>query len=66
LLKKPLTLAHIKPRLLGHCGTTPGPNFIYVHPNQVIKKYNPGIFPFSAPNTAVARCGEIVVALAVQ
>lgn len=31
LLKKPLTLEHIKPRLLGHWGTTPGLNFIYVH-----------------------------------
>jgi len=31
LLKTPLTLAHIKPRLLGHWGTTPGLNFIYVH-----------------------------------
>jgi xylulose-5-phosphate/fructose-6-phosphate phosphoketolase len=30
LLQKPLTLAHIKPRLLGHWGTTPGLNFIYV------------------------------------
>lgn len=32
LLKKPLTLEHIKPRLLGHWGATPGFNFIYVHP----------------------------------
>src|SRR5213082_3222488 len=31
LLKKPLKLAHIKPRLLGHWGTTPGLNFIYAH-----------------------------------
>ena len=37
LLKKPLELAHIKPRLLGHWGTTPGLNFIYVHLNRVIK-----------------------------
>ncbi len=37
LLKKPLTLEHIKPRLLGHWGTTPGLNFIYVHLNRVIK-----------------------------
>jgi xylulose-5-phosphate/fructose-6-phosphate phosphoketolase len=36
LLKKPLTLDHIKPRLLGHWGTTPGLNFIYVHLNRVI------------------------------
>jgi xylulose-5-phosphate/fructose-6-phosphate phosphoketolase len=38
LLKKPLTLEHIKPRLLGHWGTTPGLNFIYVHLNRMIKK----------------------------
>src|SRR5512146_2871794 len=37
LLKKPLTKEHIKPRLLGHWGTTPGLNFIYVHLNRVIK-----------------------------
>ncbi len=37
LLKKPLMRAHIKPRLLGHWGTTPGLNFIYVHLNRVIK-----------------------------
>src|SRR6266568_5891434 len=40
LLKKPLTLAHIKPRLLGHWGTTPGLNFVYVHLNRVIKEYD--------------------------
>ena len=37
LLKKPLNKNHIKPRLLGHWGTTPGLNFIYVHLNRVIK-----------------------------
>jgi xylulose-5-phosphate/fructose-6-phosphate phosphoketolase len=40
LLKKPLALEHIKPRLLGHWGTTPGLNFIYVHLNRIIKKFN--------------------------
>ena len=40
LLKEPLKLEHIKPRLLGHWGTTPGLNFIYVHLNRVIKKYD--------------------------
>src|SRR5262245_13045454 len=40
LLKKPLTRAHIKPRLLGHWGTTPGLNFIYVHLNRVIKQHD--------------------------
>jgi len=38
LLKEPLKLEHIKPRLLGHWGTTPGLNFIYVHLNRVIKE----------------------------
>jgi xylulose-5-phosphate/fructose-6-phosphate phosphoketolase len=37
LLREPLRLDHIKPRLLGHWGTTPGLNFIYVHANRVIK-----------------------------
>ncbi len=40
LLKEPLKLEHVKPRLLGHWGTTPGLNFIYVHLNHVIKKYD--------------------------
>lgn len=40
LLKIPLTKEHIKPRLLGHWGTTPGLNFIYVHLNRVIKNYS--------------------------
>jgi len=37
LLREPLKLEHIKPRLLGHWGTTPGLNFIYVHLNRAIK-----------------------------
>src|SRR5579884_2887696 len=40
LLTQPLKLEHIKPRLLGHWGTTPGLNFIYVHCNRLIKKYD--------------------------
>lgn len=40
LLKRPLTIKDIKPRLLGHWGTTPGLNFIYVHLNRVIKEFN--------------------------
>jgi xylulose-5-phosphate/fructose-6-phosphate phosphoketolase len=40
LLKQKLTLDHIKPRLLGHWGTTPGLNFIYVHLNRIIKQYD--------------------------
>src|SRR5690242_5858114 len=37
LLEEPLTLEHVKPRLLGHWGTTPGLNFIYAHLNRIIK-----------------------------
>ncbi len=37
LLREPLTADHIKPRLLGHWGTTPGLNLVYVHANRVIK-----------------------------
>jgi len=40
LLKKPLGIEHVKPRLLGHWGTTPGLNFIYVHLNRVINTHN--------------------------
>jgi xylulose-5-phosphate/fructose-6-phosphate phosphoketolase len=40
LLRDPLKLEHVKPRLLGHWGTTPGLNFIYVHLNRVIRKYD--------------------------
>ena len=38
LLKEPLKLSHVKPLVVGHWGTTPGQNFIYVHLNRVIKK----------------------------
>jgi hypothetical protein len=40
LLKQPLTLEHVKPRLLGHWGTTPGLNFLYAHLNRVIKQHD--------------------------
>jgi xylulose-5-phosphate/fructose-6-phosphate phosphoketolase len=40
LLREPLTLEHVKPRLLGHWGTTPGLNFVYAHMNRVIKRDN--------------------------
>src|SRR6476660_3735565 len=43
LLKQPLTLEHVKPRLLGHWGTTPGLNFIYVHLNRVITQDEAGM-----------------------
>src|SRR6185369_14111860 len=40
LLRERLTRSHIKPRLLGHWGTTPGLNFLYVHLNRVIRKHD--------------------------
>ncbi len=40
LLKEPLRLEHIKPRLLGHWGTTPGLNFVYVHLNRIINQHD--------------------------
>ncbi len=49
LLKKPLTRAHIKPRLLGHWGTTPGLNFIYVHLNRVIKEQDLNMIYIAGP-----------------
>ena len=49
LLKRPLTLADIKPMLLGHWGTTPGQNFIYAHLNRVIKQYGLDVIYVSGP-----------------
>lgn len=49
LLKQPLTRAHIKPSLLGHWGTTPGQNFIYVHLNRVIKLFDLNMIYISGP-----------------
>ena len=49
LLREPLTPRHIKPRLLGHWGTTPGQNFIYAHLNRVIKKSDLDMFYIAGP-----------------
>ena len=49
LLTEPLTLEHIKPRLLGHWGTTPGLNFIYAHLNRVIIKRDLNMIPLIGP-----------------
>ncbi len=49
LLKQPLQRAHIKPRLLGHWGTTPGLNFIYVHMNRVIRQQDLGMIFIAGP-----------------
>ncbi len=49
LLQEPLKLEHIKPRLLGHWGTTPGLNFIYVHFNRLIKKHDLNVIYITGP-----------------
>src|ERR1700678_2821543 len=49
LLLEPLKIEHVKPRLLGHWGTTPGQNFIYVHLNRIIKQYSLNMIYISGP-----------------
>lgn len=49
LLREPLTLKHVKPRLLGHWGTTPGLNFIYVHANRLIKQHDLNMIYIAGP-----------------
>jgi xylulose-5-phosphate/fructose-6-phosphate phosphoketolase len=49
LLEESLQLSHIKPRLLGHWGTTPGLNFIYAHLNRVIRKYDADMLYVAGP-----------------
>ena len=49
LLREPLRLEHVKPRLLGHWGTTPGLNFIYAHLNRAIKKYDLSVIYICGP-----------------
>src|SRR5438876_703313 len=49
LLREPLRPEHIKPRLLGHWGTTPGQNFIYVHLNRIIRQFDLDMIYLSGP-----------------
>lgn len=49
LLREPLKLEHVKPRLLGHWGTTPGLNFIYVHLNRLIKMHDLNVIYIAGP-----------------
>jgi len=49
LLREKLTLAHVKPLVVGHWGTTPGQNFIYVHLNRLIKKHDLNMFYVAGP-----------------
>ena len=60
LLREPLKLEHVKPRLLGHWGTTPGLNFIYVHLNRIIKAQDANVLFIAGPGHGapgvVANC----------
>ena len=49
LLREPLKLEHVKPRLLGHWGTTPGQNFVYAHLNRVIIEFDLDMIYVSGP-----------------
>jgi xylulose-5-phosphate/fructose-6-phosphate phosphoketolase len=49
LLREPLALAHVKPVVVGHWGTTPGQNFIYAHLNRLITKYDLNMIYISGP-----------------
>jgi xylulose-5-phosphate/fructose-6-phosphate phosphoketolase len=49
LLRRPLALSDVKPLVVGHWGTTPGQNFIYVHLNRVIRKYDLNMFYVAGP-----------------
>ena len=49
LLKRPLKISDIKPNVVGHWGTAPGQNFIYVHLNRIIKKYDLNMIYISGP-----------------
>jgi xylulose-5-phosphate/fructose-6-phosphate phosphoketolase len=49
LLRQPLEADHVKPRLLGHWGTTPGLNFVYVHLNRIIRARDAGVIFIAGP-----------------
>ena len=49
LLREPLSMEHVKKKIVGHWGTVPGQNFIYVHLNRVIKKYDQDMIYISGP-----------------
>ena len=49
LLREPLQMQHVKPRLLGHWGTTPGLNFMYAHLNRIIRKFDLDMIYITGP-----------------
>ncbi len=57
LLKEPLKPEHIKKKIVGHWGTVPGQNLIYVHLNRIIKQYNLDMILLSGPGSRRQRHG---------
>ena len=59
LLREPLRPEHVKPRLLGHWGTTPGLNFVHAHMNRVIRNWGlDAIYVFGPGHGGPGCCGE--------
>ncbi len=58
LVREPLDASHVKPRLLGHWGTTPGLNFIYAHMNRVIASHDLDAIYVMGPGTGPGGRGE--------
>lgn len=56
LLKKPLKPEHIKNRLLGHCGSSPGLSFIYIHLNRLIKRFDLDMLFMAGPTSNFYPC----------
>src|SRR5665648_773848 len=61
LLREPLKLSHVKPLVVGHWGTTPGQNFIYVHLNRVIKKNDLKMIYIAVPGMAAQHWWPILI-----
>lgn len=60
LLREPLTMEHVKKKIVGHWGTVPGQNFVYVHLNRVIKKYDQVVHKSTAGSLFICdRCCQI-------
>ena len=68
LLREPLRIEHIKPRLLGHWGTTPGLNFVYVHCNRLIRQQDLNMIYIAGPGhgNSIDPESQKMVAIALQ
>src|SRR3712207_156824 len=58
LLREPLDSSHIKPRLLGHWGTSPGLSLIYVHLNPLIREQDANVIFLAGPRSEERRVGK--------